>query len=365
MKHARKTVGLLFGGCSAEHDVSRMSAANILRALDPAKYDIVPIGIARNGRWRLGNSAAPGSKSLEIPQDAPEVALLPGHDGELAVLSEEPRRLRLDVAVPVLHGPNGEDGTVQGLLELANLAYVGSGVMGSAACMDKDVAKRLLRDGGLPVVPFLSMTRRTRMSYEAATGMLGTSDLFVKPANMGSSVGVSPARSAATFEAACDLAFRHDAKILVERSVSGAREIECSILEGASGELRASPLGEIAPAKSHGFYSYAAKYEDAAGADLLIPADLDPALADRIRELALEAFRVLGCEGLARVDFFVDPADPDGIYVNEINTLPGFTAISMYPKLWEAAGLSQRELMDVLIGHALARQDGRRAPKPA
>ncbi|MBZ6077653.1 D-alanine--D-alanine ligase family protein [Microvirga puerhi] len=360
MNHARRTVGLLFGGCSAEHDVSRMSAANILRALDPSKYDIVPIGIRRDGRWFLGNSAAADARSLEIPSHAPEVVLLPGSDGDLIAIHGNSETVRLDVVIPVLHGPNGEDGSVQGLLELANVGYVGSGIMGSAACMDKDIAKRLLRDSGLPVVPFLSMTQRTRMDYEAASAILGSSDLFVKPANMGSSVGVSPARSAATFETACDLAFQHDSKILVERSVSGAREIECSILEGAAGELRASPLGEIAPAQSHGFYSYTAKYEDDSGADLRIPADLDAALTDRIRELALEAFRVLGCEGLARVDFFVDPTNQDEIYVNEINTLPGFTAISMYPKLWEAAGLSQRELMDVLIDHALARRSGKR-----
>jgi len=365
MTHMRRTVGLLFGGCSAEHDVSRMSAANVLRALDPAKYDIVPIGIRRDGRWVLGNSAAPDAKSLEIPSGAPEVVLPPGRNGELVALSGGSAPVHLDVAVPVLHGPNGEDGSVQGLLELANLAYVGSGITGSAACMDKDVAKRLLRDAGLPIVPFLTLTHRDRVDYEAAAEALGTTDLFVKPANMGSSVGVSPARSAEDFARACDLAFSHDAKILVERSVSGAREIECSVLEKASGAPRASPLGEIAPAQSHGFYSYVAKYEDAAGADLRIPAALDAALSDRIRDLALTAFRVLGCEGLARVDFFVDPADPEGIYINEINTLPGFTAISMYPKLWEAAGLSQRALMDALIGHALSRRDRAEALRAA
>lgn len=365
MTHTRRTVGLMFGGCSAEHDVSRMSAANVLRALDPAKYDIVPIGIRRDGRWFLGNSAAPDAKSLEIPSGAPEVVLPPGRNGELVALSGGTGPIRLDIAIPVLHGPNGEDGSVQGLLELANLAYVGSGVMGSAACMDKDVAKRLLRDADLPIVPFLTMTRQNRVDYETAAKALGTTDLFVKPANMGSSVGVSPARSAEDFVRACDLAFGHDTKILVERSVSGAREIECSVLEEASGTLRASPLGEIAPAQSHGFYSYTAKYEDAAGADLRIPAALDRALSDRIRDLALAAFRVLGCEGLARVDFFVDPADPKGVYINEINTLPGFTAISMYPKLWEAAGLTQRDLMDALIGHALSRHDRKRARESA
>ncbi|MCB8823104.1 D-alanine--D-alanine ligase family protein [Microvirga rosea] len=361
MNRTRRTVGLLFGGCSAEHDVSRMSAANILRALDPEKYDIVPIGISRNGHWLLGNAAAPDAKSLEIPSDAADVALLPGRDGDLIVLDATNKTIRLDVVVPVLHGPNGEDGSVQGLLELAGIPYVGSGIMGSAACMDKDVAKRLLRDAGLPVVPFLSVTPGKQVDYQTATETLGTTALFVKPANMGSSVGVSPARSAAEFDKACALAFRYDTKILVERSVAGAREIECSVLEDHTGKLSASPLGEIAPAQSHGFYSYDAKYEDAAGADLRIPAVLAADVASRIGHLAVEAFRVLGCEGLARVDFFVDPADETTIFLNEINTLPGFTAISMYPKLWEAGGLPQRDLMDVLIGHALARHGRKRA----
>ncbi|WP_112662375.1 D-alanine--D-alanine ligase family protein [Microvirga flavescens] len=366
MNQARKTVGLLFGGCSAEHDVSRMSAANILRALDPARYDIVPIGIRRDGRWYLGNAAAPDAKSLEIPASAPEVALPPGRKGDLIVLDgAAPQVLHLDLVFPVLHGPNGEDGTVQGLLELADVPYVGSGVIGSAAGMDKDVAKRLLRDGGLPIVPFLTLTADDLTDYEAATVVLGTTELFIKPANMGSSVGVSPARSAQEFEKACALALRYDSKILVERSVAGAREIECSVLQEPSGELRASPLGEIAPASSHGFYSYDAKYEDAAGADLRIPAHIPLEQARRAQELAIEAFQTLCCEGLARVDFFIDPLDPESLFVNEVNTLPGFTAISMYPKLWEAGGLPQRGLMDALIAHALTRHERKRALKQA
>jgi D-alanine-D-alanine ligase len=269
--------------------------------------------------------------------------------------------LRLDAIVPVLHGPNGEDGTVQGFLELANIPYVGSGVMGSAAGMDKDIAKRLLRDSGLPVVPFLTLTPSRRVDYRAAADALGTPDLFVKPANMGSSVGVSRASSTEAFEQACERAFRYDAKLLVERSVAGAREIECSVLENAAGEVRASPLGEIVPADSHGFYSYDAKYIDADGALLRIPAELSAERAQRIRELGIETFRVLACEGLARVDFFVDPKNEDGLFVNEVNTLPGFTAISMYPKLWEAGGLPQSELMEILLGHAIARHERRNA----
>ena len=222
--------------------------------------------------------------------------------------------------------------------------------MGSAAGMDKDIAKRLLRDSGLPVVPFLTLTSRTRVDYRTAMDALGTPDLFVKPANMGSSVGVSRASSAEEFDNACERAFRYDGKVLVERSVTGAREIECSVLEDAAGEVRASPLGEIVPAGSHGFYSYDAKYIDADGALLRIPADLSPDQAGRIQALAVETFRTLSCEALARVDFFLDP---------KVNTLPGFTAISMYPKLWEAGGLPQNELMEVLIGHAIARHERR------
>ena len=364
MTQPRKRIGLLFGGRSAEHEVSQLSAANVLRALDPDRYDIVPIGIGRDGRWLLcdsGNGGGRGAKSLEIPDGAPQVALLPGGAGEMIVLNGSSGRdtLRLDAVVPVLHGPNGEDGTVQGFLELANVPYVGSGVSGSAAAMDKDVAKRLLRDSGLPVVPFLTLTPRTRVDYRTAVDTLDTPDLFVKPANMGSSVGVSRATSAGEFKKACERAFTYDSKVLVERSVAGAREIECSVLEDAAGEVKASPLGEIMPAGSHGFYSYDAKYIDADGALLRIPAELPAAPARRIQELAVETFRVLGCEGLARVDFFVDPKQEDSLFVNEVNTLPGFTAISMYPKLWEAGGLPQSELMEILIGHAMARHERR------
>ncbi len=364
MMQPRKTIGLLFGGRSAEHEVSKLSAANVLRALDPERYDIVLIGIGRDGRWLLcdsGNGAGRGAQSLEIPDNASQVTLLPGGAGEMIVLDDKAASnpLHLDAVVPVLHGPNGEDGTVQGFLELANIPYVGSGVMGSAASMDKDIAKRLLRDSGIPVVPFLTLTTRNRMDYRAACDALGTTELFVKPANMGSSVGVSRATSAEEFEQACERAFRYDGKVLVERSITGAREIECSVLQDAAGEVRASLLGEIAPAGSHGFYSYDAKYIDADGALLRIPAELSPEQAQKIQELAVETFKVLSCEGLARVDFFVDPKNGESLFVNEVNTLPGFTAISMYPKLWEAGGLPQQELMEILLGHAFARHERR------
>jgi len=358
------TVGLLFGGRSAEHEVSRASAANILRALNPDRYEVSLIGIAKDGRWRIcdaGNGAGTGAAALVIPDNAPQIALIPGGQGGFVWCdSDQPRGsavTRFDVVFPVLHGPNGEDGTVQGALELADVPFVGSAVTGSAIAMDKDVAKRLMRDAGLPVVPFITATSLAPIDYAAAVAALGTSDLFVKPANMGSSVGISRARSREEFAASCELAFRYDHKILVEQAVSEAREIECSVLEESDGHIHASQLGEIVPASKHGFYSYQAKYIDADGAALLVPAELSPQQARRLRELAVEAFRLLGCAGLARVDFFVKG---DDMFVNELNTLPGFTSISMYPKLWEASGLSQTDLMDRLIAHALARHARRR-----
>ncbi|HYF55160.1 MAG TPA: D-alanine--D-alanine ligase family protein [Salinarimonas sp.] len=357
----RLRVALLFGGRSAEHDVSVLSAGNVFRALDPARYAVEAVAIGRDGIWRRCALGEGDPFPSAAPADGPRVAFLPGDGGRLTVLDGPGGARPIDVVVPVLHGPNGEDGTVQGLLELAGVPYVGSGVMGSAAAMDKDVAKRLLRDAGLPIVPFLALTARRRVSFEAAAAALGSRDLFVKPANMGSSVGVSRARSAAEFDAAVALALRYDGKLLVERAVPDAREVECSVLETADGEIRVSVAGEIAPAPAHGFYSYDAKYVDAAGARLVIPAELPPALSERIRDLARVTFETLCCGGLARVDFFVAPGEGGEVFVNEANTLPGFTAISMYPKLWEADGLPGPALMDALIGHALARHRAREA----
>ena len=356
----RKTrVAILFGGRSAEHDVSRASAANVLRSLDPDRYDVTLIGITRHGRWIVadtGNGGGTGAGALTIPDDGPQLALLPGGEGRALVLQGDAAGVRelpaFDLVFPVLHGPNGEDGTVQGALELAGVAYVGSRVMGSAAAMDKDVAKRLMRDAGLPIVPYVAMTAGAPVTYGDAVSTVGSAEVFVKPANMGSSVGVAKARTAEEFEAGCKLALRFDSKILIEQCIAPVREIECSVLQYANGDIRASQLGEIVPAGKHGFYSYDAKYLDGDGAALQVPADVPPAVANRIRDLAIETFRVLCCEGMARIDFFLSG---EQVFVNEANTLPGFTDISMYPKLWEASGLPQSELMNVLIGHALAR----------
>jgi D-alanine-D-alanine ligase len=351
----RLRVALLFGGRSAEHDVSVISAGNVFRALDPARYDTVPIGITRSGVWLL-SSLNDGPFPAAVPKSGPRVALVPGGAGQLAILSETnaaaPDLSRsVDVVFPVLHGPFGEDGTVQGTAEIAGVPYVGSGVLGSAAAMDKDVAKRLMRDGGLPIARFLSFAQRDAPSFDAVAAELGR-PVFVKPARLGSSVGISKAGTREEFAKAIAEAFRHDRKILVEEYVRG-REIECGVLEGEDGSLTASPPGEIVPSNRHGFYTYEAKYLDEEGAAIKVPADLAPGVSDKVRKLSIEAFRALGCEGLARVDFFL--REDGRLVINELNTLPGFTNISMYPKVMGALGISYPELVDRLIRHALAR----------
>lgn len=352
-------VAILFGGRSAEHDVSRASAANVLRSLDQDRYETVLIGITREGRWiaaDAGNGAGTGAAALVVPEAGPQIALLPGSGGKALLTDDTGTQARplpaFDVVFPVLHGPYGEDGTVQGALELADVPYVGSGVAGSAVSMDKDVAKRLLQDAGLPISRFIAITAPASVSYDDATKAVGTRELFVKPANMGSSVGVSRAQTAAEFADACKHALRFDRKILIEQCIPSVREIECSVLEDANGEVRASELGEIVPDHKHRFYSYDAKYIDADGASLVIPARIAPELSETIKELAIKTFKVLCCEGMARIDFFLSDQD---VFVNEANTLPGFTNISMYPKLWETSGLPQSKLMDALIAHAIAR----------
>jgi D-alanine-D-alanine ligase len=351
----RLRVALLFGGRSAEHDVSVLSAGNVFRALDPARYETVAIGITRSGTWLLC-PVEDGKFPTAVPESGPRVALIPGGSGRLAILPEMDGAATdltraVDVLFPVLHGPFGEDGTVQGLAEIAGVAYVGSGVLGSAAAMDKDAAKRLMRDGGLPIARFQSFGRGAAPSFEAVVSELGR-PVFVKPARLGSSVGISKAGTREEFDRAVAEAFRHDSKILVEEFVRG-REIECGVLEGENGSLTASLPGEIVPSNRHGFYSYEAKYLDEQGAAVKVPADLPRDLSDKVRKLSIEAFRALGCEGLARVDFFL--REDGRLIVNEVNTLPGFTNISMYPKVFEAMGISYPELVDRLIRHALAR----------
>jgi D-alanine-D-alanine ligase len=350
-------VMLLFGGQSAEHEVSVSSAVNVLRALRRAGYELCLVYVSRRGLWYhvhdMDRLTGMDERERERSHDA--VALLRGGKGaRLTRMGNCEALQEVHVAFPILHGPYGEDGTVQGLFKLMDLPFVGAGVTGSAVGMDKDVMNRLLRDGGVPIPGFAVFDETTRKSidYERVRGELGT-PLFVKPANLGSSVGIGVADNRVEFQASVDSAFRFDRKIIIEECVRG-REIECSVLGNAQPE--ASLPGEVVP--RHRFYSYEAKYVDERGADLIIPADLDGAAIRRVQELSLQSFRVLCCEGLARVDCFL--RENGEVLVNEINTLPGFTDISMYPKLWEASGVPQHELVDRLVQLALERAEGER-----
>lgn len=358
----RLRVGLLFGGRSAEHDVSVLSAGNIFRALDPAQYDVIPIAITKGGAWLLCQVEGGGFPAA-VPASGDQVVLLPGGKGRMLVIAEEgeretPRWAAIDVLFPVLHGPFGEDGTIQGLAELAGVPYVGSDVLGSALAMDKDAAKRLMREAGLPIADFLAFTAAEPPVFDTVVAKLGR-PLFVKPARLGSSVGVAKAATEEEFAAALKEAFRHDEKILVEQYVPG-REIECGILENEDRSLLVSVPGEIVPTNRHSFYTYQAKYLDDKGAELKVPADLPPETAATVRALSLRAFRALGCAGLARIDFFLCP---DGrLLVNELNTLPGFTSVSMYPLVLAASGVPYPELAGRLIAHALRRAGRTQGP---
>jgi D-alanine-D-alanine ligase len=360
MKKTR--VLILFGGRSAEHEVSLLSARNVLLALDRGRFDPVLIGIDKRGHWRLEPEAtllqaAGDPRNLALAAAGPELTV-PVHPSSDELPS--PVLGADDVVFPMLHGTYGEDGTVQGLLELADVAYVGAGHLGSAIGMDKDVTKRLLAQAGLPVVPWRVCTaqevRRDLDGVLARVGELGY-PLFVKPANAGSSVGVSKVKTPGALAPALQTALGYDRKVLAEAAVD-AREIECAVL--GNDEPQASIPGEIVVTHRDGFYSYDAKYVDPDGASWKIPADLPPETAERVRALSVRTFRVLELAGMARVDFFLDRGS-GALYVNEVNTLPGFTAISMYPKMWEASGLPARELVSRLIDLAIERRRERRA----
>ncbi|MFM8454306.1 MAG: D-alanine--D-alanine ligase [Gammaproteobacteria bacterium] len=351
-------VGILCGGVSSEHEISLLSAQSILNAIDKNKFDVSMIGIDKNGHW------------LEYPQQ--DYLLNPGNPKQIALNAEKiikPIKMlpeaganqntlqgKLDVIFPVLHGKNGEDGTVQGLLELANIPYVGSGVLASALCMDKDLMKRVLRDAKLPMADFISLSLQ---DYKNKTGKLNFENIveklglpfFLKPANAGSSVGVHKVKNQVGFEAALEDAFKHDKKVILEEFITG-REIECSVLGNEN--PRASLPGEVIVQGQHEFYSYDCKYLDDNGAKIEIPARLKPELVKRIQDLAIVAYQTLNCAGMARVDFFL--AADETIYINELNTIPGFTKISMYPKMWEASGLSYGQLIEELIHLALDRE---------
>jgi D-alanine-D-alanine ligase len=341
---------VIFGGRSGEHEVSIASAAAIFRNLDPSRYEAVPIHIEKGGRWVLSGTVPRAISAGEVLKQARTEALQ-AIDPTAAVSSTG-----VDVIFPVLHGPYGEDGTVQGLLELANVPYVGSGVLGSAVGMDKAIMKALFAAHGLPMVSHLTVLRREWEKEAGRVARRVEHDLrypvFVKPANLGSSVGISKVRGAADLEGAMALAFQFDRKVVVEAGVPNVREIECAVL--GNDEPEASVPGEIIVTHPDGFYSYDAKYVDADGSSWKIPADLPRAAADDVRRLSVEAFRVLELAGMARVDFFLD-GQTGALFVNEVNTIPGFTAISMYPKMWEASGLPYPALLDRLITLALER----------
>ncbi len=381
MARKKLRVGIVFGGRSGEHEVSLRSAASVMQAIDKKKYEVVPVGIEKSGRWLLGDDAKRLLSGSLTPSSngkrsaAAQSALVPSSaaNGTLQIASRgQSEALGVDVLFPVLHGTFGEDGTMQGLFELAGKAYVGSGVLGSAAGMDKDVMKRLFVAAGLPIVKHLtilrgvwhSSPRKVIAQIEAALRY----PLFVKPANLGSSVGISKVHDRSELAPAIVLAASYDRKIVIEQGVGGkaakgkpaarARELEVAVL--GNDTPQASVVGEIVPAKE--FYDYEAKYESD-GSIPIIPAKLPKPLARQVRAMALAAFEACDCSGLARVDFLLEPSvkggKPGRLYLNEINTLPGFTSISMYPKLWEASGISYAELIDRLIQLALERRADR------
>ncbi|HEY1742488.1 MAG TPA: D-alanine--D-alanine ligase family protein [Granulicella sp.] len=360
MAKKKLRVGILFGGKSGEHEVSLRSARSILKAIDRKKYDVVELGITKEGRWLQSSAAQALLGGDSTPTDSTDETGL-----TIAAAAAEPAAgTGLDVVFPVLHGTFGEDGTIQGLFELADIAYVGSGVLGSSAGMDKDAMKRMFFAAGLPMTPHVTLLRSEwRADAKKSTRLIEKTlqyPVFVKPANLGSSVGISKVKSRADLAAAMDLAASFDRKIVIEQGVGGPgvkpRELEVAVLGNDVPE--ASIVGEIVPAKE--FYDYEAKYE-LNGADesvSIIPAKLTKAEEKKIRAMAIAAFRACDCAGLARVDFLMAPAakgKPAEIVLNEINTLPGFTSISMYPKLWAASGVKYSKLIDKLIELALER----------
>jgi len=345
----RLRVGILFGGRSGEHEVSLASAASVIRGLDPDKYETVPIGISKEGHWLIGSAA---QKMLpEVLKGGQRVMMTADPtDAALVKLDGSGGGQRIDVVFPVMHGTFGEDGTIQGLLDLAGLPFVGAGVLGSAIGMDKDVAKRLLQVAKIPVVPWITVHRHEWESrpqeIQSAIEEKFAYPVFVKPATLGSSVGMTKAHSREELAPALNLAAEFAMKILVEQCVV-AREIEVSVL--GNHDPKASVPGEIVPHRE--FYDYAAKYLEE-GSKILIPAELKPSQVKKIQKYAVDAFRALELSGMARVDFFLEKAGGK-IYLNEVNTIPGFTSISMFPKMWEASGLPFRELIDKLIELAL------------
>ena len=366
----RLRVALVFGGRSSEHAVSCATAASVMTALDPQRYEVIPIGIAKDGRWVLAPNdpeplrLAPGHVP-EVDPAGPAVLVPTSMSARHLIVQEPgaaPRELSdVDVVFPLLHGPFGEDGTIQGLLDLADVRYVGSGVTASAVMMDKHMMKVVFQAAGLPVGPYVVITdRQWRRDPEAALDAVGALDypVFVKPARAGSSMGISKVDSPDGLRAAVEAAREHDPKVVVEQGVVG-REIECGVLDGRGTDTpRTSPLGECIVVKGHAFYDFEAKYLADDDIRLESPADVAPDIAQQVAGMALTAFDAAGCEGLARCDFFL--TEGGELLINEINTMPGFTPSSMYPRMWAAAGLTYPELIDELIALAMERRVGLR-----
>ncbi len=348
------TLAILCGGKSAEHEVSLQSAKNVVDAIDKNKYEVIVIGIDKKGHWY-----AYEPENFIVNPDDPQRVHLKNSDNPVAIVNwnkngqlfnlSTHQSVQLDVVFPILHGPFGEDGTIQGLLKLADIPFVGTGILASAAGMDKDVTKRLLRDAGIPNAKFLVLHKfsKEKISFEKVKDYLGL-PVFIKPINLGSSVGINKASDKKQFESAIREAFEYDTKILVEENIKG-REIECAVLGNYN--PAASIAGEIIP--QHDFYSYTAKYTDKLGAVLKAPAELPENLVKQVQKMAIQVFKVLNCEGMSRVDFFLK--ENGELLINEINTIPGFTKISMYPKLWELSGIPYSELIDRLIQLAIER----------
>jgi D-alanine-D-alanine ligase len=361
----RIRVAVLFGGRSAEHEISVISARSVIGALDPERYEVTAIGVTKEGRWVRMPSGPPALRTGEAHEGLPRVTSDAGSEialaqepGSRALVGADGTRTPIDVVFPVMHGPFGEDGSIQGFLEMAGVPYVGAGVLGSALGMDKAVQKVVLAAAGIPVVEHDVVHEREwtddPQPVEARAAHLGF-PMFVKPAALGSSVGISKVSGPEDLRAAVDLAFAYGRKVVLERAMEGAREIECAVL--GNDDPVASVAGEIVPV-GHEFYDYEAKYLDEAGSDLKIPADLPAETLAEVQRLAVAAFRAIDAAGMARVDFFLT-AEGTPI-VNEVNTIPGFTQISMYPKLWEASGVSYPELIDRLIELAIERHERER-----
>ncbi|HTE49036.1 MAG TPA: D-alanine--D-alanine ligase [Candidatus Paceibacterota bacterium] len=352
MSKRKIKVGVLFGGKSAEHEVSLQSARNVIESLDKNKYEVIPIGITKEGNWLLNTTSnyllnSNNPKLIKLNKSNREIALYAQGGGVLSsVHNDSEIKGKIDVIFPVLHGPFGEDGSMQGLLKLAGIPFVGAGVLGSAVGMDKDVMKRLLKEAGIPIGKFIAIKDGAEINFDKIKEALGL-PLFIKPANMGSSVGVSKVKNVKEFKKAVRDAFKFDTKIIIEEFISG-REIECAVL--GNDHPMASVPGEIIANQE--FYSYDAKYIDV-GAVAEIPAKIDKKTSKKVQELAIKTFEVLNCEGLARVDCFLKKNGD--VLVNEINTIPGFTNISMYPKLWQSSGMSVPKLLDKLIKLAMER----------